>query len=116
MGAVEFLVGPAGIDDHRHVRPVDSPRASRYFSLSAQRAIGVLPSRKYGAEKNAVFLPLERHRHPAHRDVEVAGGEIARQIRPAGRDEFDLDPERRAERLGRVDVEPRVAAVARRGR
>ena len=54
----------------------------------------------------------------AHRDVEGASVEIARQIGPMRGHKLDLDAERDAERLRHVDVEARIGAVggARRER
>src|SRR5271169_498391 len=65
-----------------------------YFPTSAQRAIGVLPSCRMGAENIPLLArSLRRDRDPSHRDVETIGLKISRQLRPRGaRLRFALRP------------------------
>ncbi len=112
MGAIELLVGAAGVGDDVDLGPVNRRQCLIFAFVDAagNRRLAVA---HIGRREIGVLLTLQRHRYAAHADVERTRVEIARHVAPARRDELDLHAERRPERLRGVDVEAGIGPVRR---
>ena len=105
MGAVERLVGAAGVDDDAHARPVDLRKRLEFIGDHAG-GNWCFPVAQDRGGKERLRLPLERHRHAAGADVEAAGEQIGQQLRPACLHQFQLHAEGRRHRPRLVHVQP----------
>ena len=101
----ETLIGAAGIDDHARARPVDIGDGLVFALVGAARDRRLALAHN-GRGEQTLLLSVEGDRHAAHRDIEIVGFKVLHQFRPGSVDILDLDPERLAQCLRHIDVEP----------
>ena len=109
-GASELFIGAARVDDQFDLGLVDlgdGLEALRVFA-AGDRRFAVVQIRQ---RVQRPLLPLQIDRHPAHRDIELAGSVVAHQRRPAGGHQFQLDAQRPRQALGHFDIQAAVVAA-----
>jgi hypothetical protein len=111
VGPVEAFIRAARVDDHAHARPVDFGEALKLLPVVAARD-GSLAGAHEGSREERGLLPFQGDRDAAHPDVELLCREIGHEVRPGGRHNLQLHPERLGETVRHLDVEAAVLARA----